>query len=73
MMWKLWDLLEGKALFNPIDARKGEDYDDQAHLGQVTALLGPAPRSLLDRGRRTALFYHGDGLSTANPLMISLT
>ncbi|KAL2024218.1 hypothetical protein VTK56DRAFT_9374 [Thermocarpiscus australiensis] len=56
----LWDLLEGKALFSPIDSRKSDDYDDQAHLAQMTALLGPPPEHLLNGGRRTHMFYHSN-------------
>ena len=58
---QLWDLLEGRKLFNPLDV-KGEDYDDQTHLAQITALLGPSPNDLLAKGRRTSMFYEADGL-----------
>lgn len=49
---KLWDLLEGRALFNPVSTQPDGDYDDGEHLGQMMALMGPPPAALLARGRR---------------------
>ncbi|KAF2456385.1 protein kinase [Lineolata rhizophorae] len=57
----LWDLLEGKALFSPVDTRKDGDYDDHIHLAQMTALMGPPPEYLLARGRRTSKFFYPNG------------
>jgi serine/threonine-protein kinase SRPK3 len=58
---KLWDLLEGKRLFEAVDPRSVDEYDDQKHLAYITALLGPPPRELLDVGDRTSMFYDRDG------------
>ena len=58
---KLWDLLEGKKLFNAADPSPLSEYDDQTHLAQITALLGPPPGRLLTAGRRTSQFYRPDG------------
>lgn len=60
--FKLWELLEGKLLFDTNDPNKGNKYDDKTHLAHITALLGPPPRELLDGGRRTSMFYQPDGL-----------
>lgn len=40
----------------------GKEYDDLTHLGQITALLGPAPQDLLTKGRRSTLYYQEDGM-----------
>lgn len=40
--------MEGKDLFKHIRSSKG-DYDVQAHLAEMIALLGPPPKELLDR------------------------
>ncbi|EON64188.1 hypothetical protein W97_03418 [Coniosporium apollinis CBS 100218] len=52
----LWDLIENKALFEAVDPLKTK-YDDKAHLAHITALLGPPPKELLAKGKRTSLFY----------------
>ncbi|EGU83477.1 hypothetical protein FOXB_06009, partial [Fusarium oxysporum f. sp. conglutinans Fo5176] len=58
----LWDLLEKQSLFNPVTLGDGKEYDDLTHLGQITALLGPAPQDLLTKGRRSTLFYQEDDM-----------
>ncbi|CCT74899.1 probable dis1-suppressing protein kinase dsk1 [Fusarium fujikuroi IMI 58289] len=57
----LSDLLEKKSLFHPVSFGDGTGYVDLTHLGQITALLGPAPQNLLTKGRRSASFYHESG------------
>ncbi|RMJ14693.1 hypothetical protein CDV36_005596 [Fusarium kuroshium] len=57
----LWDLLQGKALFNPATSNNPDEYDDQTHLGQITALIGPPPKDLLSKGQRTPMFYQNNG------------
>ncbi|UKZ77952.1 hypothetical protein TrVFT333_005686 [Trichoderma virens FT-333] len=57
----LWDLLEGKRLFNPTAPDKTDGYDDQSHLGQIEALIGPPPQNLLSSGQRTSMFYKPNG------------
>ncbi|KAF4450111.1 CMGC/SRPK protein kinase [Fusarium austroafricanum] len=57
----LWDLLEGKGLFNPTAPGKADEYDDQSHLCQIAALIGPPPQSLLSSGQRTSMFYKPNG------------
>jgi len=55
---QIWDLLEKKSLFPLLD-REGK-YDDNVHIGYITALLGPPPSHLLARGKRTSRFYHSN-------------
>ncbi|OAQ65341.1 CMGC/DYRK protein kinase [Pochonia chlamydosporia 170] len=57
----IWELLEGKRLFNPIDEKNEGEYNESLHLAQLTKLLGPPPRAMLSSGRRTALFYKPNG------------
>jgi serine/threonine-protein kinase SRPK3 len=63
MLAKLWDLLEGRRLFEAVDPHDTCEYDDQKHLACITALLGPPPQELLDAGDRTSMFYNRDGES----------
>ncbi|KAM5430372.1 hypothetical protein McanMca71_005668 [Microsporum canis] len=58
---KLWDFLEGRTLFDAVDPFKVPEYDDEKHLAYITALLGPAPKDLLDQGKRTSMFYNPSG------------
>ncbi|PLB33109.1 protein kinase-like protein [Aspergillus candidus] len=53
----LWDVLEGKKLFKAIDPVQVHEYDEAHHLACITALLGPPPKELLDKGKRTSCFY----------------
>jgi serine/threonine protein kinase len=57
---KLWDLLEGEALFLP-RLHGSSEYDDESHLGQITALIGPRPQNILSNGRRNSMFYKPNG------------
>ncbi|KEZ41179.1 hypothetical protein SAPIO_CDS7259 [Scedosporium apiospermum] len=65
----LWDLLQGKKLFDLVDPTTGE-YDDQRHLAQITSLLGKAPDDLLRQGQRTSMFYESDG-KLKDPSLVS--
>ncbi|KAL1968647.1 hypothetical protein VTN77DRAFT_1473 [Rasamsonia byssochlamydoides] len=58
----LWGLLEGRRIFEAVDPHGVDKYDDQKHLACITALLGPPPEELLEAGRRTSMFYDGQGL-----------
>ncbi|PLN79814.1 protein kinase-like protein [Aspergillus taichungensis] len=55
----LWDVLEGNPLFRNIDPLRVHAYDEVGHLARITALLGPPPRELLGKGKRTLRFYNG--------------
>jgi serine/threonine protein kinase len=58
---KLWDFLEGRTLFESVDPRAVEDYDDETHLAYITSLLGPAPKDFVSSGKRTSVFYTATG------------
>ncbi|KAL6708013.1 hypothetical protein ACN47E_003447 [Coniothyrium glycines] len=55
----LWDLFGKQSLFHQLDVEA--EYNDELHLACITALLGPPPAALLQRGRRTSLFYDSNG------------
>ena len=59
----MWDLLEGKALFDGADSTLDGEYTSQAHLAQVINLLGPPPKELLARGTKTNLHFNTGGAS----------
>lgn len=66
---KLWELLEGKDLFAPT-VEGTDEYDEHVHLAQMTTFMGHVPSCLLRRGRRTAMFYHPNGLfQVHSPIM----
>ncbi|OQD78024.1 hypothetical protein PENANT_c097G11072 [Penicillium antarcticum] len=58
---ELWDFLEGRTLFESVDPRTVEFYDDETHLLYITSLLGPAPKDFVRRGKRTSMFYTATG------------
>jgi len=58
---KLWDLLEGKALFDGSDSNHNGEYTSHAHLAQLIDLLGPPPKGLLPRGTNSGLYFNTDG------------
>ncbi|WEW60252.1 hypothetical protein PRK78_005737 [Emydomyces testavorans] len=57
----LWDVLESKKLFREVYDIDADDYDELGHLAHITALLGPPPKELLNKGKRTHLFYDSEG------------
>ncbi|KAA8643356.1 putative protein kinase [Aspergillus tanneri] len=54
----LWDILEGRKLFRDIDPVRVHEYDELNHFAHIIALLGPPPREILEKGRRTSQFYN---------------
>lgn len=48
--------LEGKKLFKDVGPFQVQEYDELSHLGHISALSGPPPKRLLDKGTRTNLF-----------------
>lgn len=58
---KLWDILEDKNLFGDVYSAATDEFDEAGHLAHITALLGPPPKDLLGRGKRTHLFYEPGG------------
>ncbi|CAI7621859.1 unnamed protein product [Penicillium pancosmium] len=57
----LWEFLEGRTLFDSVDERDVEKYDDETHLAYITSLLGPAPNDFVQNGKRTSMFYTAAG------------
>ncbi|KXS93469.1 hypothetical protein AC578_9220 [Pseudocercospora eumusae] len=64
----LWDLLEGRKLFNVIHPSQNDDYDEHLHLAYITSLLG-SPPSELTSARRAHMFYDSNG-SFRNPSLL---
>ncbi|KAF4551296.1 Protein kinase domain-containing protein 33 [Elsinoe fawcettii] len=56
----MWDFLEGKPLFDATDPKTGQ-YDPILHLQEMQALLGPPPRSLLEKCRASKTLYDQEG------------
>ncbi|VUC23756.1 unnamed protein product [Clonostachys rosea] len=57
----LWDLLEGKSLFEPQNTNLVDEYDDATHLHLITYLIGPPPKEFSPNGQRSTIFYDSDG------------
>lgn len=56
----IWDLFEGRHLFNGRDP-DGNGYSTRAHLADVMTLLGPPPLDLIKRGVRSREFFTKEG------------
>lgn len=56
----VWDLFEGKHMFNGIDPKE-EKYMTRAHVSEMVALMGLPPPELLKKGNRAAEFFDEDG------------
>ena len=69
---KLWDFLEGRTLFESVDPRVVEEYDDETHLAYITSLLGPAPKDFVDfnQGKRASMFYSAEGKEPLNQIFL---
>ncbi|KAG6032239.1 hypothetical protein E4U41_007279 [Claviceps citrina] len=63
-MWNLgviiWELAEGQFLFDGTWTPE-DRYSAEAHLAQMTAVLGSFPSSLLDRCRKRDRYFDSDG------------
>ena len=64
----LWDLFENFGLFDTIDTSPGS-YRCEKHLGLMIALMGPPPKTLLERGSTSATYFDQDG-NFRNPKLI---
>ncbi|KAE8376060.1 kinase-like domain-containing protein [Aspergillus bertholletiae] len=58
--YPIWDLLEGKHLFNGNDP-DGKGYSTRAHLAEIIGFLGPLPFDMLHCGKRSHEFFAHDG------------
>lgn len=55
----MWDMIEYNGLFDDIDTSPGH-YKGEQHLALMIVLLGPPPKSLLDRGLKTSKYFDYD-------------
>jgi len=55
----MWDIIESSGLFDSIDTSPGHYHADQ-HLALMITLLGPPPKTLLDRGLKTGNYFDFD-------------
>jgi hypothetical protein len=60
-----WQLLTGNHLFS---AQKEGILDDEQHLAEMVSLLGPPPKSFLDRGKRCSIYWDSEGKNPFNAL-----
>ncbi|MCJ1478352.1 hypothetical protein MMC13_007030 [Lambiella insularis] len=56
----LWDLVENRTLFDAFDPVE-RTYSPEAHLLEMTSLLGPPPTELLKRGQRASWYFTAEG------------
>jgi serine/threonine-protein kinase SRPK3 len=56
LCYKLWELVEGKVLFDGTATPKSP-YTPEAHLTQMTAILGKMPDELLNRGQHASRYF----------------
>lgn len=56
----LWELVEGKILFDGTATPKSP-YTPEAHLAQMTAILGKMPDELLNRGQHASRYFDHKG------------
>lgn len=52
----LWDLFENFGLFDAIDTGRTH-YSPEKHLGLMIALMGPPPKTLIDRGSKSPAYF----------------
>lgn len=57
---QIWDLLEGRPLFQALDP-ESNTYTADGHLQEMVSLLGPPPKDLLLRGKLTSQFFCPEG------------
>ncbi|KAI0467315.1 kinase-like domain-containing protein [Xylaria cf. heliscus] len=54
----IWDLFEGNRLF---DGEKDGFLDDELHLAEMVSLMGPPPRSFLERSENCRKYWDEEG------------
>ncbi|KAF2419577.1 protein kinase [Tothia fuscella] len=54
----IWDIAQGKCLFN---AAKDGLLNDERHLAEMVALIGPPPRAFLKRSENCRKYWDSDG------------
>jgi serine/threonine-protein kinase SRPK3 len=65
----MWDLLEGGHLFF---AKKNRILDDEQHLAEMVALLGPPPLELLERSEKCSQYWDSQGIAPKSVLYSNL-
>jgi hypothetical protein len=60
-MRKIWGLFEGKQLFT--ESFPSREASAPAHIARMISLLGPPPKSLLERGQVSNIFFDEEGQS----------
>ena len=58
---QIWDLLEGKPLFN---AKKDGILNDEQHLAEMVSLMGKPPPKFIQRSARASAFFDDSGQFT---------
>ncbi|GAB0137903.1 hypothetical protein EsDP_00006156 [Epichloe bromicola] len=56
----IWELAEGRLVFDGMWS-PSDPYSAEAHLAQITAVLGNVPQSLLDRSKNRHWYFDSDG------------
>ncbi|PLB53826.1 kinase-like protein [Aspergillus steynii IBT 23096] len=56
----IWDVFEGESLFTGQDPELHK-YRSRAHIAEIMRVLGPPPRSLLERGKSSHRFFSEEG------------
>jgi serine/threonine-protein kinase SRPK3 len=57
---QIWDPYEDRHLFYGIDPTE-KRYLTRAHLAELTAMLGPPPTDMLEKGARSKEFFDSEG------------
>lgn len=60
---QIWELAEGQLLFDGTWT-PNDPYTPEAHLAQMTAVLGAVPGPLLARSRNRDRYFDADGMNT---------
>lgn len=55
----IWDLFEGSSLFC---AMKDGNLNDEQHLAEMVSLMGPPPKSLLERSEMSRRYWNAEGV-----------
>lgn len=58
MLNKIWDLFEDGNLFTPF---KNGQINDEQHLAEMVALLGPPPKVVLQRSEKYSQHWDSEG------------
>ncbi|KAI1735516.1 kinase-like protein [Xylaria scruposa] len=68
----IWELVQGQLIFDG-QATAMADYSSEAHLSQMVAILGPLPKSLLERSRHSSKYIDANGQIIGGPVFTPRT